>query len=65
MKMNECTKCGSRNIDQGRLYSAGGTAYKSEKHKIVFKDNCIAYVCKDCGFVELYVEPEYLGKIRD
>jgi predicted nucleic-acid-binding Zn-ribbon protein len=62
--MEKCPKCGSDQIDRGKLWSAGGTAYKSDKHKIVFKENSPAYVCMNCGFVELYVGSEYLDKIR-
>ena len=65
MKMIKCPKCNGTDIDKGTLDSAGPSAYCSQVHKIVFKDNCFAYVCMDCGYMELYVTDEYRNKIID
>jgi predicted nucleic-acid-binding Zn-ribbon protein len=66
MVMKSCPKCGSENIDHGRLLSAGGVGYKSDLQKVMFvKDNCTAYACMDCGYVESYVNTDYFTKLKN
>ncbi len=64
MVMTKCPRCGSQDIDKGRILSAGPIAYHSEIHKYVFKANCDSYCCLDCGYVETYVNEEYREKIK-
>ena len=63
--MKVCTRCGGRNIDQGRIYSAGAVAYRSDLQRHPFvKANCLTWVCMDCGYAESFVEPAYREKVR-
>ena len=64
MAMNKCPKCGSTAIDTGNLNSAGAVAYKSDKHRVIFKTNAKSYACLDCGYVETYVNSDYLERIK-
>ncbi len=64
MVMTKCPKCACTRIDSGRLMSAGGVTYKSDKHMVVLNSNSRAYVCTNCGYVETYVDREYLAKIK-
>jgi Zn ribbon nucleic-acid-binding protein len=65
MAMKKCLKCGSEDIDQGRLMSAGGVAYKSNLQRIMFvKDNCKSYACVSCGYVGSYIDEQYRNKIK-
>ncbi len=60
-----CPKCGSRDIDQGRIYSAGAVAYRSDLQRHPFVSaNCQSWICMDCGYTESFVGPEYRDKIR-
>jgi predicted nucleic-acid-binding Zn-ribbon protein len=65
MAMTKCPKCGSDKIDPGHLYGAGAVAYKSDQHRLIFKPTAKSYACLDCGYVETYVDPEYLKRISD
>lgn len=63
--MDKCPKCGSKAIDSGKLMSAGGVGYKSDKQRVLFvKTNCKAYACFDCGYVESYVDLKYMSKFK-
>ncbi len=64
MKMQKCPKCGSTNIDTGKVQSAGTIGYKSDEHKVLFNSNTHSYCCLDCGYVETYVDQEYLERIK-
>lgn len=65
MAMKECPKCGSIKIDRGWILSAGKIAYKSDTQKYPFSGgNIRSYACTACGFVESYVDEQYLEKIR-
>jgi len=65
MVMNRCPKCESSEIDSGWILSAGKIAYKSDTQRYPFSGgNCRTYVCVSCGFVESYVDSEYLAKIK-
>jgi hypothetical protein len=65
MVMNRCPKCDGSEIDSGWILSAGKIAYKSDTQRYPFSGgNCRTYVCIDCGFVESYVDSEYLAKIK-
>ena len=63
--MRECPKCGCTEIDSGWILSAGKIAYKSDGQKYPFSGgNCRTYVCTNCGYIESYVDSEYLKKIK-
>ena len=64
MRQNLCPKCGQTFIDTGRLMSAGGVTYKSDKHRLVIDSNTRSRVCMNCGYVETYVDQVYLEKVR-
>jgi len=65
MAMRECPKCRCIEIDSGWILSAGKIAYKSDGQKYPFSGgNCRTYVCTSCGYVESYVDSEYLNKIK-
>ncbi len=65
MEMSECPKCGCTEIDSGWILSAGKIAYKSDGQKYPFSGgNCRTYVCTGCGYMESYVDSEYLKKIK-
>lgn len=66
MSLNKCPKCGSDQIDSGHVVSAGIVEYRTARTRSPFKTGkCQAYACLDCGYVELYVDPEYRGKVRE
>ncbi len=65
MAMTTCSRCGSTEIDSGRLISAGDVLYHSARHTYAFLKNQTAYVCLNCGYTELYVNPEYIEKIKN
>jgi len=66
MAMITCPKCGSEEIDQGTIDSAGPVAYRSSKQKTIFvKTNCRAYVCLSCGYAELFVDQAYRDKMKN
>lgn len=64
--MEKCTKCKSGRIDKGYLHDYAGIQYKSEKFsswgKLFSGIKNTAYACLDCGYVELYVDPDKLNK---
>jgi len=63
--MKKCDKCGSVEIEKGRILSAGEIAYKSDKMKYPMQGgNVRTFVCLQCGFIESYVTEDYLEKIR-
>ncbi len=64
MTMQKCLKCGSDNIDSGKVQSAGTVGFKSDKHKVLINSNTHSYCCLDCGYVETYVDQEYLERIK-
>ena len=65
MAMEKCPKCGCDEIDSGWILSAGKIAYKSDKLRYPFEGgNCKTYVCTGCGYIETYVQSEYLEKIK-
>ncbi len=65
MSMNRCPKCEGKNIDVGRITSAGAVCYRSDRQRTPFvKVNCLSYVCLDCGYLESFVEQPYLEKIK-
>jgi predicted nucleic-acid-binding Zn-ribbon protein len=66
MAMNKCPKCGCAEIDSGWIYSAGKVVYKSDKTGYFSAGGeCKRYVCTGCGYVETYVDPEYLSRIKE
>lgn len=65
MTMKTCAKCGAAEIDQGWILSAGKIAYKSDQLKYSLQGgNVRTFVCIKCGYVESYVSPEYLEKLK-
>jgi len=66
MAMHDCPKCRCTKIDSGWILSAGKIAYKSDGQRYPMSGgNCRTHVCTDCGYVESYVDAEYLARIRD
>jgi predicted nucleic-acid-binding Zn-ribbon protein len=56
-----CPQCGSQNLERNKL-GVGGSAWVVKFGTSLFKKkNLIAYACKDCGFVFLYLE-EAMGR---
>jgi predicted nucleic-acid-binding Zn-ribbon protein len=65
MSMTECPKCHATEIDSGWVLSAGKIAYRSDKLSYPLEGgNVRTYVCLVCGYLESYVAPEYLEKIK-
>lgn len=65
MATKKCAKCGETEIDVGWILSAGKIAYKSDNMRYPMDGgNVRTYVCKGCGYVESYVTPEYLEKLK-
>lgn len=63
--MKPCPKCGSDKIDSGHIVSAGIVEYRTDQTGSPFNSGkCRAYTCLDCGYVEIYVNPDYLDKIK-
>ena len=62
--MEKCPKCGSTDIIPGEMVSAGSCAFKSDRHKLIFKSNSLAWACFECGYIESYVSREYLDRVR-
>ncbi len=64
MEMSECPKCGSREIDRGRITSSSWQPrYISDKQKALkIPPKVISCVCLHCGYVELYTDAE---KVRE
>jgi predicted nucleic-acid-binding Zn-ribbon protein len=61
MVNKKCPKCGSENLDRGRI-GPGVVGYTSHNQR--FLSNPVgpidAEVCLDCGYTELYVNVEKL-----
>ena len=65
MTMTVCPKCECSDIDTGWPLSAGKITYKSDRMKFMSIGGlCKAYVCMNCGYIESYVETDYLKKIK-
>ncbi|MCP4581231.1 MAG: hypothetical protein GY839_06405 [candidate division Zixibacteria bacterium] len=64
MAMEKCPKCGSTDIDNGRMIGIDSIFYKSSKHLFILKENCLSYACLTCGYIESYISEEYLNKIK-
>lgn len=65
MAMTFCPKCRNTEIDVGWPLSAGKITYKSDKMRLFSLGGvCRAYVCKKCGYLESYVESDYLSRIK-
>ncbi len=65
MSMTECPKCRATEIDSGWILSAGEIAYRSEGLPYPIEGgNVRTFVCLTCGYLESYVAPEYLEKIK-
>ena len=67
LKTNTCPKCHSQNIlkikDTLHANGAGNISYA--KHMFI-KSNCAFityYICKDCGYIEEYLDQEELKKL--
>jgi predicted nucleic-acid-binding Zn-ribbon protein len=66
----KCLRCGSENMDEGNLILWGAAipvtesvVYRSSKHKKLSKSiKPTAYVCLECGFVEMEIDSEKLKK---
>jgi len=60
-KTKKCPKCGSRSITfANRIFSGGGFGGKEyiglgPKALGGMESRFVAYVCKDCGYVELHL----------
>jgi len=65
MAMNECPKCGGSQVVPGKMWSAGSCSYKSDAHSIFRPFSCKTYVCKACGYMETYMQPESLRKLTE
>ena len=65
MTMTKCPKCGCTDIDIGWPLSAGKITYKSDKMRLLSVGGlCRAYVCTECGYLESYVEADYLERVK-
>jgi len=66
--MNKCPKCGSNNIDEGKLAGGGSLylEYLSKKSKLLNKKGCStkAYICLRCGYIELYADEKNFEKFK-
>jgi len=64
MIATRCVKCGGE-LDVGRLES--GLVYKSETQGFFSSGYRInhARACKQCGYIELYINPEKLKKLGE
>lgn len=70
--MKQCPKCKGKNIDVGRVRTAGlimqsahdpTIYYESNQKKFLAQKSPIyAYTCLDCGYVEHYIHPEHIEK---
>ncbi len=53
----KCIKCGSENLQSGKLQSTGNLAFYPEKTKFMTLKtsniNAMANMCMDCGFIEI------------
>ena len=61
----KCPKCGSENLDRGRLVNTyGNLGYKSDKQRFLSSpvNDIEARVCIDCGYIELYLNVEKLKR---
>ena len=62
MEYGKCIKCGSKNIDEGKI--GGFLGYKSNKQGF-FSDTVREFkakICLDCGYVEFYITVDKLKK---
>jgi predicted nucleic-acid-binding Zn-ribbon protein len=63
--LEKCPKCGSTEIDTGILTGNRRLGYASFKVKIqLHKDNVRTKVCMNCGYTEIYVDPNYFNRIK-
>jgi predicted nucleic-acid-binding Zn-ribbon protein len=65
--MNKCPKCGSSHIDDGDLRGLEepeNISYYHSRNKKFLKGmaGVRAFVCKDCGYTELYTDTHQLKK---
>jgi predicted nucleic-acid-binding Zn-ribbon protein len=64
--MKKCPKCNSNDIDEGDLrgVDVGSISYYRPRNKKLFKimPNVTAYVCRNCGYTELYTDTHQLKK---
>ena len=65
---NRCAACGHGTLLDGRLQGAGKLYFKPSKSKFWIFDHSLvptnARVCPACGFMQVYVETEKLGRLR-
>ena len=63
-KSKTCAKCSSENVHHAKkLYTKGYNCLKALEPTFAGRQKGIfeAYICRDCGYAELYVvDPEYL-----
>jgi len=66
MRNTNCPKCGSANLDRGRVGTKGeaiALGYVSDRHKLLsYPESIKAEVCLDCGYTELYIDIENLKR---
>ena len=64
MSMELCPKCSSTQIEKGWILSAGKIAFQADNMSYPFTGgNVRSYICLECGYLESYVEKEYLDKV--
>ncbi|MCX8190304.1 MAG: hypothetical protein N3F05_03720 [Candidatus Diapherotrites archaeon] len=57
MAMKQCPKCGSIEIEKGRIISGKRVVFKGETQNPLEKGYEITpYACKSCGFTKFYTE---------
>ncbi len=67
--MNQCPKCSKQDLwEFGTMVSGsiGGVelSFKAEKKKMTkLPPRVFSYVCKNCGYIESYIDPKELKKI--
>jgi len=55
MKMEQCPKCGSSNIEDGHVTASQRVFYYPNSAKMFTKGAPVsARTCNDCGYMELY-----------
>ena len=61
--MDVCSKCGSKNIEKGIIRGQKAVGFAGEHKKVLAGDSKIlAFVCLDCGYLELSVDKEDVKK---
>jgi predicted nucleic-acid-binding Zn-ribbon protein len=63
-----CPNCGSRNLYQSQGVQSGGghgPDFLPGLGRFVFSARFDIVVCRDCGFLRLFAQPEARAKLKD